>query len=154
MDKFKIFLTTIFGALFSFFGLLTVPLILLVSANIIDYITGLMACPSRGEKVSSYKSFKGIAKKISMYLLIIVGFMIDILIIYGVENLGFTFNFPTIVSCIVAVWLICNEIISILENLIDIGVALPKFLLPLIKLIKSTTETKIEILEGDEENDK
>ncbi len=154
MDKFKIFLTTIFGALFSFFGLLTVPLILLVSANVIDYITGLMACPKRGEKINSYKSFEGIKKKITMYLLIVVGFMIDVLILYSIENLGFTFNFPTIISCIVAVWLICNEIISILENLVDIGTPLPKFLLPLIKLIKSTTETKIEILEGDEENDK
>ena len=34
----------------------------------------------------------------------------------------------------------CNEIISILENIIDIGVSVPAFLMPLVKNIKSQTE--------------
>lgn len=133
------FMTSVF---FSFFGLLAVPILLLVSANIIDYITGLMASSNRNEKLSSYRSLKGIFKKVSMYLLIIVGFMVDTLINFTVTNLNFNFSFPTFVSCIITVWLICNEVISILENLIDIGIELPQFLLPLVKRIKSKTEGK------------
>jgi toxin secretion/phage lysis holin len=144
MDKVKTILTGVFGALFSFFGLLTVPLILLLTSNIIDYITGLMATSNRNEKISSYKSFKGIKKKISMYLLIIVGFMIDIIIDYGVTNLGLQFDFPAIFACVVALWLVCNEILSILENLVDIGVAMPSFLMPIVSNIKSMTENKIK----------
>lgn len=43
---------------------------------------------------------------------------------------------------VVAVWLIVNEIISILENMIDIGVEMPPFLLPLVKNIKNQVEEK------------
>ena len=39
-----------------------------------------------------------------------------------------------------AIWIIFNEIISILENMIDIGIAVPTFLMPLVKNIKSQTE--------------
>ena len=51
----------------------------------------------------------------------------------------------------VAIWLICNEIISILENISDIGVNLPPFLKPLIKNIQEQVEDKTEI-KGDKNN--
>lgn len=151
MEKLKIALTGVFGALFSFFGLLTVPLLLLLLSNIIDYITGLMASSSRNEKISSYKSFKGISKKICMYLLIVVGFMVDIIIDYGIANLGLQIEFPNIFACVIALWLVCNEILSILENLADIGAPIPAFLMPVVKKIKNMTENKIEVEE--EKND-
>lgn len=144
MEKTKTIVTALTSAFFSFFGLLAIPVLLLVSSNLIDYVTGLMATTSRKEKISSYKSVKGIFKKVSMYLLIIVGFMIDTLIKYTITNLGVQLEFPTIVSCIVAVWLVCNELISILENLIDIGVEIPSFLKPIVEKIKSETEMKGE----------
>ena len=146
MEKIKIFTTALTSAFFSFFGLLAVPILLLVSSNVVDYITGLMATTNRQEKISSYKSIKGIFKKVSMYLLIVVGFILDTLINYTITNLGIQFEFPTIISCIIAVWLVCNEIISILENLIDFGVEIPKFLKPIVEQIKHEVETKV----GDE----
>ena len=48
----------------------------------------------------------------------------------------------------VTIWLGINELISILENLGSIGVPLPKFLLKIIKKLKTTTENKVE--SGDE----
>lgn len=144
MEKTKTIVTALTSAFFSFFGLLAIPVLLLVSSNLIDYATGLMATTSRKEKISSYKSVRGIIKKVAMYLLIIVGFMIDILIKYTINNLGVQLEIPTIVSCIVAVWLVCNELISILENLIDIGVGIPYFLKPIVEKIKSETEMKGE----------
>uniref|UniRef100_UPI0006D2ACA4 phage holin family protein n=1 Tax=Clostridium sp. NkU-1 TaxID=1095009 RepID=UPI0006D2ACA4 len=42
-------------------------------------------------------------------------------------------------------WLICNEVISTLENLIDIGVDIPSFLMPIVKLIKGHVEDKTKI---------
>lgn len=41
-----------------------------------------------------------------------------------------------------AIWLICNEIISILENINDIGVTLPPFLQPIVSNLKSQVEKK------------
>lgn len=144
MEKIKVFITALTSAFFSFFGLLAIPILLLVSSNLVDYVTGLMATTSREEKISSYKSIKGIIKKVSMYMLIIVGFMIDTLIKYTIANLGIQLQFPTLVSCIVAIWLVCNELISILENLIDIGVEVPSFLKPLVEKIKNEVESKGE----------
>ena len=54
-------------------------------------------------------------------------------------------------ATIVAVWLVVNEIISILENLIDIGVKMPPFLMPIVKYIKKQVEDKAKLAETEEE---
>ena len=43
-----------------------------------------------------------------------------------------------------------NEIISILENLVDIGVDLPPFLMPVVKYIKKQVEDKAKLAEQEE----
>ena len=53
--------------------------------------------------------------------------------------------FTFLVACIVAIWIICNEIISILENIKDMGVAIPAFLLPIVEHVKSQVEDKANI---------
>ena len=51
----------------------------------------------------------------------------------------------------VAVWLVVNEIISILENMLDIGVRMPPFLLPVVKYIRRQVEAKAESFFDEEE---
>ena len=63
----------------------------------------------------------------------------------------YTLPFTFLVACVVAIWLICNEIISILENINDIGVTLPPFLQPIVKNLKSQVEQKTTI---DNQEDK
>lgn len=140
-SKLQVFITTILGMLSSLLGTLYVPVLLMVAASIIDYITGLAAAPYRKDGgISSYKSIRGIIKKIAMWLLVVVGSIVDQLISYTTKQLGWSFPVSFLVACLVAVWIICNELISILENIQDIGVALPRWLLPLIKHIKSQAE--------------
>ena len=109
--------TAVFAFVSSLLGVLTVPVILMVACNIIDYATGLMASPYRSQDINSYKSIRGIMKKVCMWLLVIVGAVIDQLIAYAGNVVGYTFPFTFLVACIVAIWIICNEIISILEIL-------------------------------------
>ena len=150
MDKIKAVLTAVISALFGWLGILAVPVFLLVGCNIVDYITGLCAAKYRTEEISSYKGIRGIIKKVCMWLLIVVGWMIDILINYATQTVGLGITLPFVVATIVAAWLIVNEIISILENMVDIGAKIPPFLMPLVKNIKS----KIEEKAGAEEEQK
>ncbi len=152
-EYFKKILTTAGSILSSLLGILYIPVMLMVLCNIIDYATGLMAAKYRKENtISSYKSFKGIAKKVSMWMLVIVGAILDELIKYAVQAVGIEVHFNFLIACVVAVWIICNELISILENIKDIGVNIPKFLLPLVKNIKSQTESVVDVENKESED--
>lgn len=153
MDKIKAIVTAIFATLTSLLGALAIPVGLLVSCNIIDYITGLAASNYRGQEISSYKGIRGITKKVCMWLLIIVGAIVDELIKYAVTQMGVNIPFTFMVACVVAIWLICNELISILENLKDIGVPLPDFLIKLTKNIKSQIESKTDVIKDESEGE-
>ena len=136
----RIGITAVLSALFSWLGLIAVPFLLLVALQLIDYATGLFAAQYRNESISSYRSFRGIAKKVCMWLLIIVGGVLDWLIVYTAGSIGLEPGSSVIVAVIVCAWLMCNEIISILENMLDIGVTLPPFLEKLAKHIRSKVE--------------
>lgn len=110
-----------------------------------------MASPYRKQDINSYKSMKGILKKICMWLLVIVGAIIDQLILYASDLTGIHLPFTFLVACVVAIWIVCNEIISILENIQDMGVEMPGFLEPIVKNIKSQVEHEVKI--EDEENE-
>ena len=145
MEKFKALLTAMFGALSSLFGALAIPIILLVLCNVIDYGTGIAASKYRNEKINSYKGLRGIIKKVCMWLLIVVGAIIDQLLLYAAGQVGINIPFTFAIACVVAIWLVCNELISILENIADIGVPLPAFLNKIVKNIKSQIEEKTDI---------
>lgn len=134
----------IFTTLTAWLGHLAIPMYVLVACNVVDYLTGLMAAPHRGEHPNSYKGFNGIAKKICMWILVGVGAMIDVLITYAAEQVSPGFMEPFIVAIVVAIWLAFNEMISILENIRDIGVVLPPFLLKLVKMLKKKTEDVVD----------
>ena len=145
MKKVSAILIGLISMLTSWLGTLAIPVYILVGCNIIDYITGIIAAESRKQQVSSYKGMVGIAKKVLMYLLIVIGVFVDIMLQYMFSSLNINIVLPFIVGCIVACWLVFNEIISILENLNDSGVPMPPFLMPIVKRIRGTVEKK-----GDE----
>lgn len=141
MDKLtKFSFTALLSALFAWCGYVAVPFIMLVVLSVLDYITGLVAAKYRAEPISSYKSLRGIFKKIFMWCLVPVGGVLDWLITYAAQAIGIDAGISFIVAVVVAVWLMCNEIISILENMVDIGVALPPFLVKITQNIKSKVE--------------
>lgn len=149
----KAIFTAVFAFISALLGVLAVPVILLVTCNLIDYATGLMASKYRSQDINSYKSIRGIFKKVSMWLLVVVGAIIDELLLYAATTIGKPVPVTFLIACIVAMWLICNEIISILENIQDMGVNIPAFLQPLVKHIRSQVEERINIDEKDSEDE-
>ena len=144
MDKVKLAFISVFTVLSAWLGVLAVPVIVLVLMNIVDYATGIAAAKYRNQRVNSYRGFRGIAKKVCMWLLVGIGAAVDWLLTYSAEQAGINFHFGYVVACLVAVWLICNEIISILENISDIGVALPPFLMKIVTSLKTKVETSAD----------
>ena len=140
----KAICVAVFGLLSSWLGVLAIPVYVLVGCNVMDYATGLAAAHRRGQKVSSYKGINGIAKKVCMWLLIAVGAVVDWLLLYGGDQLGVEMHLPMLVSSLTAVWLIVNEVISILENIGDTGVPLPGFLTKIVQGLKSKIESAEE----------
>ena len=143
-QKIQVTIATISGFLSSLLGTLYIPILLMVTSNIIDYGTGLMAAKNREE---------GIKKKVGMWILVLVGAMVDELIAYSCTTLGIVLPFQFAVSCIVAVWIVCNEFISILENIKDMGTNVPGFLIPLIENVRSQAEGKVTVKEQEENKD-
>lgn len=143
------FVTARLGALF-------VPLTLLVGFNLMDYVTGLLAAPYRGQARSSYKGFLGIAKKICMWLLVGVGAGMDLMLVHTGAALGIHWPFKLLVACLVCIWLLANEMISVVENISEMGVAVPPFLLPLIHWVRRSAERQGKTLkqQGEEKRKK
>lgn len=153
MEKFKAIFISIGSAISSFFGVLFIPIILMVICNTLDFVTGIVASHCKGEQVRSKVFYRGIAKKVGMWCLVLVGVLVDETIKYSIAQFGITFPFTFLIACIVAVWIICNELLSILENLDEIGVPMPAFLKKVIKYLQHSTESQIVLPEGDTEQE-
>ncbi len=154
MNKVKAFVIFIVSTFMNCLGVLAVPVLLLVGCNLLDYATGLMAAKYRSDGgISSYKSIRGITKKVCMWGLVLLGAFLDVLLQYAVETMGLALTLPFIVATIVAVWLVINEMISILENMVDIGVTMPPFLMPIVKYIKQQVEDKADMDKGEKKHE-
>ncbi len=140
----KAFIVLITSTLVSWLGALAMPMGLLVLCNIIDYGTGLAAATRRKEARSSARGFAGIAKKVLCWLLIVVGWIIDLMMKYFITVLGWALPLNAPVATLVCVWLVANELLSILENIADLGADLPPFLLPLVRWVKKRAEQEGE----------
>lgn len=126
-----------------YLGMVAVPIVVLMIAMIIDYVTGMVSAWHKAE-LSSKKGVFGIVKKVSYLGLVCVGMGVDWLIYSGLHSVGVDLGYTIFFGLLVTIWLVINELISILENLGSIGVPLPKFLLTIIKKLKTTTENKVE----------
>lgn len=142
MERFKLYFITVISLLISFWNKLSIPLVLLLICNIIDIITGLWKASYIKEKITFKRMIWGTIKKISMYFLIITGFIIDTLINYTAVNLEIHVNLNGIIGSLIATWLVLDEILSILRNLMIIKVPMPNFLSALVKKLKGKIDEK------------
>lgn len=135
----QMFISAAFAGLMYYLGIIAVPIMVLIVAMVVDYITGMSAAWYNSE-LSSKKGIKGIVKKVSYLALVVVAMIIDWLISCGLQQINIDMTYSVFFAVLVAVWLIINELISILENLSRTGVPIPTFLNKIINKLKSTVE--------------
>lgn len=130
------------GALAAFavyMGALAVPIIILMVMMVLDYLSG-MAVAWIQNNLSSKIGAKGIIKKVGYMGLIVVAMGADYLIYSGIIAANIDISYNMWFGLLVAVWLIINEMISILENLSKLGVPIPDFMTKLIKRLKNAAD--------------
>lgn len=135
----QIFISTVFAGLLYYLGIVSIPIIMLIFAMVIDYITGMLAA-SYNSELSSKKGIKGIVKKVGYLALVLASMIIDWLISQGLQQINVDFHYSVFFAVLVAVWLIINELISILENLSRMGIPIPNFLKKIINRLKTTVD--------------
>lgn len=99
-------------------------LLLLVFCIVLDYVTGMTRAWMKGE-LSSGVGIRGFVKKLCYILGVAVGFAADLLISLLADNLGLTVDIPAVLGLTVTLMLSLNELISVAENLGQIGVPMP-----------------------------
>lgn len=129
---YKISMTALGGIIGYLWGGWNALLGILLAFVIIDYITGFIAAGAEG-KLSSEVGFKGIAKKILIFVLVAVGHLLDKAL--GGQN--DMFRDATIF------FFLANELLSIIENAGRAGVPIPQILQNAVEILKG---------KGDENN--
>jgi toxin secretion/phage lysis holin len=134
------------------FGLLFAAIVLLTILMVTDYISGMLA--SKKEALdhpndkqygwNSKKSLIGIYKKASYIFIILVAVSTDYIIYKFSAEIGIKFEHKTIFGLLVSVWLIMNELISILENAGRMGARLPEFLQRVLTELQSSIDKKVK----------
>ena len=118
------------GALGWFIGGLDGFLYALIAFVVIDYLTGLLAAGVQ-KKLSSEVGFKGIAKKIAIFLLVGIANIIDVDVIQN----------GTALRTAVIFFYLSNEGLSILENAGNNGLPIPEKLKAMLSQLKDKEDT-------------
>lgn len=137
------------GGLSAYMRVMFVPLVVLLGVMVVDYMSGMLKAWGN-EELSSRVGLKGIVKKLCYLMLVCVAGVVDWLIYSGLRQVGITLNFGFCFGLIVTIWLIINELISILENLEALHVPMPGFLSKIIKHLQTAVEVRAESDEKEE----
>lgn len=132
----QLIFTAIGGWLGYFLGGCDGLLIALVVFVVVDYITGVM-CAVSDKKLSSEVGFKGICRKVLIFLLVGIANILDVQVI----------GTGSVLRTAVIFFYISNEGVSLLENAAHLG-------LPVPEKMKAVLEQLHERSEGDVGNGK
>ena len=134
----KITLAAAAAALMTYFAQIIIPVVILCLVMLIDYITGVHAAYVKHE-LSSRTGIIGILKKLSYLAMVAVACVIDYILAEVGAQVGVVVSVK-FVAFLVIFWLIINELISILENVDEIGGPVPPFVVKLLYRLKVSTE--------------
>ncbi len=114
-------LTAVFGKFWFLFAAF-------LALNLTDYITGLVKAYLTSTE-NSNKGLRGICKKVGYWIVIAIAFFISLCLGEMGTLLGVDLGFTQLAGWFCLATFIINEIRSVLENLVIIGVDVPEFLI-------------------------
>lgn len=148
LSWFKTLICSIGAILSAKLGLLYIVIPLLMLCMAVDYLTGILASKKEGN-ICSRTGMWGIIKKLMYMIEVAVAVVVDWTIINVTENIGIQVPACTFFGLLVALWIVFNELISILENLTRLETPMPQFLINIVKNFKVTVEKQGTRLENN-----
>lgn len=128
----KILLAEIGMVLGYIFGELDGLFSVLIIAILLDYLTGVIKAIIK-KQLSSEIGYKGILKKISLFIVVALANIIDKIVFTNALFLRYG----------IMLLFLANEGISILENLSLIGVPIPQSIIKALLQVKNLSKTKV-----------
>ena len=125
----QLIFTAVGGWLGYFLGGCDGLLYALIAFVVIDYITGVM-CAIIDRKLSSAVGFKGIFRKVLIFLLVGIANIIDVQVI----------GTGAVLRTAVIFFYISNEGVSIIENAVHLGLPVPKKLKDVLEQLHERSE--------------
>lgn len=126
-DKANLIGAAIVSGLTYVFGVHWPVFALFLALNVIDYIYGLMKARATGT-LSSAKGAKGVAKKFSYWVIIALAFAVSCVLIDLGAVIGIDLGFLQLIGWFTLAVYILNELTSIVENMVALGVDVPEIL--------------------------
>ena len=127
---------------FLFFGFLVL--------NVVDYITGYCKAKFYKKNESSAIGAKGILKKVWYWIVIGMAFFVSMSFVHMGEIIGINLSFVQLFGWFTLATYLINEVRSILENLVEMNVRVPAFLIAGLDVTQKLLDTKTEIKESEE----
>ena len=118
--------------------------------NVVDYVTGYCKAKFYNKNESSAIGAKGIFKKVWYWIVIGISFFISMSFAYMGETIGVDLSFVQLFGWFTLATYLINEIRSILENLVEMNVKVPGFLIAGLAVTQKLLDTKTEIKEQEE----
>lgn len=140
MAKIKILIFTFISLVISYYTSISLPILLLAISCLLDIITGILKSLYIKNKFTFNKFVWGFIKKLCMLILIFIGISLDVIISYTVENFNITFPTHNLFGGLIGIWLVLDELLSVLRNLVVLEVPMPNFLISVIKKLKNTID--------------
>ena len=116
--------------------------------NVVDYITGIIKSHLKST-TNSNKGLLGIIKKLGYWVVIGLAFFIALSFETMGKNIGIDIAFVELFGWFTLATFIINEIRSILENLVIIGVDVPQFLIKGLEVAAKAVESKTDGIPSD-----
>ena len=133
----QLIITAMGGWLGYFLGGCDGLLIALVLFAVVDYLTGIM-CAVADQKLSSHVGFKGICRKVLIFLLVGIANILDVQVI----------GTGSVLRTAVIFFYLSNEGVSLLENAAHLGLPVPEKMKAALAQIHDRSDTDGK--DGDE----
>lgn len=118
--------------------------------NAVDYITGYCKAKFYKKNESSAIGAKGILKKVWYWIVIGMAFFVSMSFVHMGEIIGINLSFVQLFGWFTLATYLINEVRSILENLVEMNVRVPAFLIAGLDVTQKLLDTKTEIKESEE----